>query len=237
VTIALLCPSKGRPQQFRRMAESASKTAGGDFLIFPSVPRNEFPIYGITNKHIIKEQIIGMPTVQQWNELAISALWYKECKLFMLAADDMIFSTPLWDKALIDHYNALENKIHVYALRDSRDENGTPHIIVTREYIEAMGYFLPPLFLHWFVDAWTVEIAKMNNCFTHLKEYMLIHDKPSDRGAGDATHTGIRSMGWHERDKWVAETMRHVMFHEGYRLRSVIQGMTNPGSIPLSVKE
>jgi hypothetical protein len=152
----------------------------------------------------------GIPTVHKWNLLAEEALANPDNKLFMLASDDIVFTTPCWDRALLDHYSGLENKIHVYALQDSRDPEGTPHPIVTREYIEAMGFFLPPLFLHWYCDTWTVTIARSNHCFTHLKDYLLVHDKPSDKGQGDATHNRIRQMGWKERDGWVHENQRYT---------------------------
>lgn len=171
----------------------------------------------------------NLPTAHKWNLMAENALQNSSAKLFMLGADDMIFETPGWDKALIDHYNALENKIHVYALRDSRDTDGTPHIIVSRDYILAMGYFVPPLFLHWFIDSWTVEIAKANNCFTHLRDFKLTHDKPSDRGQPDETHSRIREWGWHERDKWVAEKMAHVLEGEKKRLGGFIGVFANCG--------
>jgi hypothetical protein len=134
----------------------------------------------------------------------------------------MVFTTPCWDTALLDHYNALENKIHVYHLRDSRNPDGTPHPIVTREYIEAMGYFLPPIFLHWFIDSWTVDIAKSNGVFTHLKDYELQHIKPSDKGQGDETHNRIRNMGWRERDGWVAEKCKHYLALEKSRLKMML---------------
>ena len=140
----------------------------------------------------------------------------------MLASDDMIFDTPGWDKALLEHYDALENKIHVYHLQDSRDADGTPHPIVTREYIEAMGYAFPPIFLHWFLDTWTREIAKANNCFTHLKDYLLVHDKPSDKGQPDTTHSRIREWGWNQRDKYVNDTCQHFLALEKQRLRTAI---------------
>jgi hypothetical protein len=223
MTIALLCPTRGRPEQCRRMWRSVMDTAdqaslyysiAGSGYIYAMEYNDKFPAINVT--------LPESTTCYRWNMLAEAALKNPANKLFMLAADDMVFSTPCWDKALIDHYNALKNKIHVYALRDSRDENGTPHPIVTREYIEAMGYFLPPLFLHWHVDSWTVDIAKANGVFTHLKDYMLIHDKPSDRGQRDETHNRIRAMGWRERDQWVAEHCRHFLEYEKGRLHQHI---------------
>lgn len=209
--IALLCPTRGRMTQYYRMCASAKMTAEKEGNVC---------IHGCTNGKEIYVQNMpdDAPTVYMWNELAKQALENPDNKLFMLAADDMIFSTHGWDKALIDHYNALENKIHVYALQDSRDSEGTPHPIVTREYIDALGYFMPPLFLHWYCDTWTVEIAKANNCFTHLRGYQLIHDKPSDNGQADETHNRIRSMGWRERDKAVNDSCHHFQEIEKVRL-------------------
>lgn len=229
--IAILCPTRGRPEQFKRMLDSVDRKAD----VYAALDRSECSAYNETsNRHATIFTPDSMPTAHKWNLLAETALKDEYAKLFMLGADDMVFETPGWDKALIDHYNALENKIHVYALQDSRDEAGTPHVIVTREYIEAMGYFVPPIFLHWFIDSWTVEIAKANNCFTHLKQYSLRHDKPSDRGQPDETHSRIRQWGWHERDKYVNETMQHVLEAEKKRLSyffmsPVASAMSFPG--------
>lgn len=223
--IALLCPTRGRPEQFKRMCESARATAN-DIMIFGCEMNQEglsqeqkYPSsgsYKLSDRHMVVNE--GMPTVHKWNKLAGEALKDPNNKLFMLAADDMIFETAGWDKALLDHYNKLENKIHVYHLQDSRDHNGTPHPIITKEYMDAMGYFIPPVFLHWFVDSWTRDIAIANTCFTHLKDYILTHDKPSDKGQADETHNGIRRMGWHARDSYVNETCQHFLEHEKRRL-------------------
>lgn len=214
--IALLCPSRDRQQQFTRMAESAAKTA------------KLFQIYSGTNGgdgYCRYSFPTDMPTVYMWNYLAAEAMKDKANKLFMLCADDVIFSTPCWDEALLDHHDKLENKIHVYALQDSRDENGTPHPIVTREYIDAMDYFIPPIFLHFFPDTWTVDISRANSCFTHLKDFLLIHDKPSDKGQADETHNHIRRMGWRERDQSVNDNCQHFLEYEKFKLGCAYRGV------------
>lgn len=229
MSIALLCPTRARPEQCKRMVQSVYNTTSENIGIYIAVSAEEFDLYKNTlslpeNNRlgiVLVTMPDGMPTGYKWNrlaELAIQSPPKTGANIFMLCADDVVFSTPLWDKALLDHYNALDNKIHAYHLRDSRNPDGTPHPIVTREWIEAMGYFLPPLFVHWFVDTWTIEIAKANNCFTHLKNYLLLHDKPSDRGQSDETHNKIRNMGWHDRDKWVNDHCQHFLELEKKRL-------------------
>lgn len=209
--IALLCPTRGRPQRFKRMFDSVERTSTNKIFIFAA---SNDP----SDNYVNEKFPVDCPTVLMWNSMAKGAADNTSANLFMLAADDMIFSTPGWDKALIDHYNALENKIHVYALRDSRDPEGTPHPIVTREWIDAMGWFVPPYFLHWEIDIWTVRIANKNNCFTHMKDYELIHDKPSDRGMPDQTHLRIRQNGWRERDAYVAKSCSYLLEFEKQRL-------------------
>lgn len=216
MSIAILCPTRGRFKEFSRMRDSVKATTTEKTFIYSCT--NGDDTYAPKMPH-------DCPTVYMWNHLARKALQDKmfEHKLFMLCADDVIFTTPGWDKALLDHYDKSENKIHVYALQDSRDNDGTPHPIVTREYISAMGYFLPPIFVHWFVDSWTVAIARANNCFTHMKDFVLTHDKPSDKGQADKTHNHIRRMGWHERDNEVNRTCHHILEWEKRRLALKIQ--------------
>jgi len=206
MTIAILTPTKGRPAQFRRMVESVEATTDTPVVVEMGYTLGDVS-YGLHQYD--RTQVVtttfpdGLPTVYKWNYLADFAFKNPDIRLFMLGADDMIFATPGWERALLDHYNKLEEKIHVYSLQDSRDKEGTPHIIVTREYIEAMGFFLPPIFLHWMIDTWTADIAKRNNIFTYMTDYLLVHDKLSDKGQPDETHKGIRGMGWRERDQQV----------------------------------
>lgn len=210
--IAILTPTRGRQQQFNRMVDSVMATADIDNNILLFKASNGGDAYAM------RQYPVDVPTVYMWNDLAKEAMANPNAKLFMLGSDDMIFATPGWDKALLDHYNALENKIHVYHLQDSRDASGTPHPVVTREYINTIGYFLPPIFLHWYCDSWTVSIAQANNCFTYLKDYLLVHDKPSDKGEPDETHLSIRRRGWHTRDKAVNDSCQHYLKLEAWRL-------------------
>ncbi len=220
--IAILCPTRARPKLFKRMIDSALATANnpkniGFYVAIRDEDRAVYTqeiLHKVRHRHLMPD---GMPTSHKWNALAEHA--YKDGNtLFMLAADDIVFTTPCWDKALLEHYNGLGQKAHVYSFLDSRDAYGTPHPIITKEYIDAMGYFLPPIFLHWFVDSWTVSIAQANNAFTHLKDYLLVHDKSNDRGNGDETHNRIRRAGWRERDAYVNETCQHFLEYEKKRL-------------------
>lgn len=227
--IHIITPSRGRPEKLKRMWQSALQTA--------AEPDKLFLHYGI---HVEEEQAYGtclmldpnsgfrgatqMYFVKDWgtvhsvNFLAAQAMTYDDCRLMYLVGDDTIFSTPCWDTALRNEYATLKNKVHIFSLLDSRDENGTPHPVVTREFWNAMGYLACPIFMHWYADSWLVEVAKSNGCFTHLKEYLLIHDKDSDRGKPDWTHQRIRNNGWKDRDYYLNEKCQHLLDAERCKL-------------------
>lgn len=223
--ISIICPTFGRPAKCRRMIDTAHATAHGDIQILLGVggednsqhnAENHWG-YDITGASAMHFRLC--PTVFVVNYLAMKT----KSDLIMVVGDDAIFTTPHWDKALIEHYQQLKNKIHVYSLRDSRDENGTPHPIVTKEYLGAMGYLFTPIFLHWYADTWLTETAKHNNIFTHLKDYMLVHDKSSDAGQADITHTRIRDFGWQNRDKTVNDSCLHILELEKKRLEFTLR--------------
>lgn len=212
--IAILCPTRGRPDQARRMVESAKKTSYAVSVIFDfSADDPKLPEYAehFGDDVMVSNSPGGMPTGHRWNMLAEQAMKHPDTKLFMLGADDMTFETPGWDKALIDHYNNLDNKIHCYHLQDSRDTNGTPHPIFTREWIEFWGFMISPVYLHWYGDTWAKEVSKANGVFTHLRDFSLRHEKPSDEGKPDETHSRIRNFGWNERDRFVWERTGHYL--------------------------
>lgn len=225
--ISILCPTRGRPDKCARMIESVIDTATQYVSIYLSIAVEEIEEYRQSISKLKKSENIMIKimaskestTCYKWNMLAAHAL-QGDAKLLMVGSDDMYFADNGWDLALSDHYEGLDNKIHVYHLQDSRDENGTPHPIVTRDYVDRMGYFVPPIFLHWYVDTWTVEIAKHNNCFTHLKEHSLVHDKPSDKGEPDETHSRIRQWGWKERDDFVHSSCQRFLGLEKKRLKT-----------------
>lgn len=221
--IAILVPSRNRVEQCKRMVQSVIDTSESEIIIYLGVDDvDEYrEVAHMSDGRVTVTRVQlpdGMPTAHKWNLLAEMAMRHPVKKLFMLGSDDIVFSTPLWDRALIEGYNLHRGKPHVWALQDSRDEFGYPHPIVNREYIDTMGWFMPPYFLHWQIDKWTVKMATTCGCFSHYRDYLLIHDKPSDQGNPDETFLKIRSQGWRERDEWVEKKSHHVLSEDLRRL-------------------
>ncbi len=47
-----------------------------------------------------------------------------------------------------------------------RERVGSPHFAVHRNWMKALGYFVPPFFWHWYVDTYNQTVAKkLGRCF------------------------------------------------------------------------
>lgn len=216
MSVAILCPTKARPDECKRMIDSVNATTKyGNVNIYIAVQdyNEEYDFlrkYSNVRVYFAKD----WTTAYSWNFLADEAAKDRNVKFFMLGADDIIFSTPKWDDVIEKH----ESETCVVSFLDSRDSDGTPHPIVSRGFYEKLGYFVPPIFLHWYVDTWIVSIAKACDMFHHIKDYMVIHNKPSDIGKPDETHTGIRNRGWHQRDEYTWKKCQHLLACEISRM-------------------
>lgn len=230
--IALLVPTRGRPEKFRTMVQSVCDTTTEQVVIYVLLQSAEDVKSYDVEKIVCPSNVrldtyvvdIDPTTVHLWNKLAGIAFHDEKTKnqLFMLCADDVFFATKGWDVKLVDLYTKLNRKIHVFSLLDNRSVDGTPHPIVTREYMAAMNYFLPPIFLHWYCDTWTVEMAKFANVFTHIKHHLLIHDKIKSKDEIDETYKRLRGRGYNRRDRYVDETCQHLLEAEKHRLRDKV---------------
>lgn len=205
MNISILCPSRGRPEMARRMAESAVATAsdarGLEVLFWLNEDDPKLSEYKHGPYTVL---IMGKdgPTSYAWNELAKRAAG----DILMLMGDDAVFETPGWDERLREEAAPdLDGwvKCKVFSFDDGRSELGTghPHPAITREVYNRLGYLACPMFRHFYVDTWLVELAKEAEIFHYIADMRVLHDKPWDRGAPDETKLRIATTSVHDADK------------------------------------
>jgi hypothetical protein len=75
-----------------------------------------------------------------------------------------------------------------------------------KNWINTLGYFLPPHFYHWYVDTWTRDLAIKINRYIRLDDFPLpIVLDPADDTVARKDRLNLR-----ERDHWLWKvTERH----------------------------
>jgi glycosyltransferase involved in cell wall biosynthesis len=156
--ISLLLPTRKRPAEFKRMVESAYKTSTAHQIeIIARVDEDDIDpvIEEFADKVIVGPRIRKM--TQYWNEC------FDVCSgdIVMQANDDIVFITPGWDVLVEKAFAEVEDKILLVHGCDVFGHGGRfgPHPLVSRRWVQALGYFIPPHYVSDFGDAHLGELA------------------------------------------------------------------------------
>jgi len=216
--ISVLCPSRGRPEKAKRMLDSIYATKNGsevEVLFYLNEDDPRLQEYPLDDKRCIVHIGKDSPPAWSWNWLAGKATG----DLLMLMGDDNIFTTPCWDEKYIEAAKQYPDGIFVISCPDGRTKDGNPHPTVGRGWVNTLGYFVPPIFLHWFVDSWTQYMAQSLGRFIRLEDVEIKHDKDD----ADPTSLRIRENAWYDRDRWIAQYLQRYLFLDRKLLKLAIK--------------
>ena len=159
--ISLLCPTRNRPANVRRLHSTALAMADCEIeLVF----RCDDDAPGSVPAGIAAARDV---TVLTGPRLVMSDLWNPcwqaaTADVFMLCADDVAFRTPGWDSMVLDAFSRYPDRI---ALVHGDDGTGIhpahfgTHPFVSRAWTDALGYFTPPWFSCDYADTWLNDLA------------------------------------------------------------------------------
>lgn len=158
--ISVCTPSRGRPEKCAAMIQSMNDTKTSseelEFNIYLNTDDEKIDEYKklIDNKHLTISS--NYFSNHGWNLMAEKA---KGDILFM-QGDAEIMQTKGWDIIAKNEFASLPKRLGVVVPDDGRGKGGAPHFMVSKEWYKLMGYMSHPIFLHWHVDTYAVEIAK-----------------------------------------------------------------------------
>ena len=173
MTLAVLLPTRGRPDNFRRFMEAFVTTAVDSHVLVrldtddPSVTGYDEHLetyrQHITVTH--GERVGFGPSL---NELAFHAEWMGFHHLGMFG-DDVVPKTPGWDIALVE---ALGDDLGVAygddGLRKMHAPDLPTHYVTQTEVYRRLGYLAPPNMRHLFLDNVARDIGR------HLGNFVFV---------------------------------------------------------------
>ncbi len=163
MSISLLLPSRKRPKEFKRMTESAWANVSnfGDLEIVARFDDDDLESAEAAKK--LDAKVIIGPRIRKmtvyWNEC------FDACSGDIVGQlnDDIVFTTPGWDEIVEKAFDEVPDKIMLAHGSDvfGHGSNFGPHAFVSRRWVDALDYFIPPYFSSDFGDAWINELANM----------------------------------------------------------------------------
>ncbi len=195
--ISILTPSRSRPQLAQRMFESAKATAATDIEIkfFLNV---DDPLLEEYKKFLPPENYIVGPnqsTSYSWNLMAESARY----EILFLVGDDCQFQQSHWDKIILSVFDQYPDKIVcVYPKVPNLSSKKNPHFCLHKNWINTLGFFLPPFFYHWYVDTYIRAVAQRIGRFHCISNLEL-----SIEAVKDEVTSAYHNSWNRQRDDWI----------------------------------
>lgn len=190
MNIVILCPSRGRPNRFRDMLQSALATATAPVRVHLMLDEDDPRLKDYADQPENVTTLIGarLPGPVLLDRQA------RSCSepIIFAGADDIVFETLGWDDALRNALN-VPGPMAV-APNDGATQKWT-HFAVNRRWLEVVGH-LTPAFEHFCVDTYVEQIAKAAGRWRWLKDVIVRHvHKKYDRALNDQTYAEKRVRG------------------------------------------
>ncbi len=179
--ISLLVPTRARPIFMKRLWESAVETAADPARLEVVFYLDSDDTEGIDCYNALKsgrvKAVIGPRILlsEAWN-VCYRASAKEIC---MHCGDDLIFRSQDWDRYIRDAFQAVPDKIlFVYGRDGIQDQKLGTHGFLHRNWVEMVGYFVPPYFASDYNDLWLTDIAKRIKRARFLPEVFTEHMHP-----------------------------------------------------------
>lgn len=192
--VSVLVPTRGRPHNMRRMVDSGRATSDSrvEWVFYID---DDDPASLDMARQLDREAGDVVWTTGRRGELNLSQLW-NECfkisshDVLQHSCDETVYRTDGWDTAVLEAFEQWPDRIGLVYGRDGiHDENLATHGFITRAWVAATGYFVPPYFSSDYNDLWLHEVAGAIGRRTFLPGVFTEHMHPAvGKGPLDLTH-------------------------------------------------
>lgn len=172
MSVLVIVPTRKRPEQVKRFIESFEATTDNAELLFVTdgddESYKEFDWHGFGNAVLTPRGSVVEKLNFAAKEMADS---YDH---LMHLGDDCVFVTEHWDTLLV---NALDNAGGSgWVYPDNKRRHDVPECwLVSTDIVKSTGWFLNPIFKHYYVDNCTADIGRRTSLLHYVPEVVIEH--------------------------------------------------------------
>jgi hypothetical protein len=180
VTIAILTPSRGRPERLTELVESINVTAAGPIHLLVGLDKDDpklrdYSPWYQTDKPCRVDLIVrSRRRLSAWtNQLARIAIHNGHTIIGSLG-DDHRPRTPGWDQRITDALADLGSGL-AYCADGIQDERLPTAPFWTADIIQALGWFSPEAMVHMYLDNYWLHLANDLGRRAYLADVLIEH--------------------------------------------------------------
>ena len=177
--IAILTPTRERAKRRKIFHNSVISLASSSVNCYYYIDNNDPELEEYKTQTMLPGayNIIGEPisVSKSWNILASKAI-QDGADVLIMGNDDIIYETKDWDLFLKKEILNFPDNIYCMWFEDKI--NGDKHCafpIVSKEWVECLGYFTPGIFNFGYNDTWIFDIAKKVGRYKYLPNIIAEH--------------------------------------------------------------
>ncbi|MFH1868396.1 MAG: hypothetical protein ABH843_05450 [Candidatus Omnitrophota bacterium] len=210
-TISLLCPTRGRPKKVERFFSSIYRTAympeRVEILFYMDSDdscKDEYKnFFNKAKKRFVRLKRCRVLTGEPTSILKAWAIMAKECEgdLMIVANDDQVYVDYGWDDRLDEEVRKFPDDIFCMWFNDSNV--GGEHScfpIVSRRWVQTLGYYSPGIFKFLHIDTWIWDIARKINRLHYIPDVLVEHLAWEHKKAALDNTTQRHRAGAHSKD-------------------------------------
>jgi len=168
--ILVILPSRGRPEKIKHFYELFKKNSTISDICF-GLDDDDFESYGI-EEDVIYSVNKNMRLCPKINFIANQ--FVNEYKYICFIGDDVKVNTYGWDSILVE---PLKNKVGISYGNDYYHGEGLPNtFIVNSEIIKSLGWFVPPVLNHFYMDNFYKDLGKELGILHYFPDVNLEHN-------------------------------------------------------------
>jgi len=166
--ISILCPTRGRPSNMERLVKSVLETSTCqiDFAFyFDDDDRDSHFKYVELKDKMEGDRCKFVGVIEPRFSCIMSEMTnrcyniLKNPEIIFTAGDDVVFRTPGWDEEVIENFEEFPDKILCCYGEDGYNKDIGTHLFLHRNWIETVGYVVPPIFSADYSDTWLNDVS------------------------------------------------------------------------------
>ncbi|MBI5121413.1 MAG: hypothetical protein HZA67_10435 [Rhodospirillales bacterium] len=179
--ISIMLLTRGRPDAFIQMLASLARTAKRKDLIdlWAYVDDDDPTVEELRSLDLgslagFAVNFLARPRPVTHGE-AFNELWRgtaTNAGIYLAVADDYVMETRHWDESIRQSFAAYPDRLVLGRVQDPHLPNMLLIMAMTGEWINELGYLVPPYFPYWFGDRWMEEITRLAQRLIYLDVQM-----------------------------------------------------------------
>jgi hypothetical protein len=222
VEVAILVPSRGRPDKLREMVNAAKSLASEEIHILCGIDRDDKYIKDYDTVTGVTHCVDDRMGLREWtNVLARYVLQENpDIKYLVSMGDDHMVRTVDWDKKLKEAIQGMGEPGFSFGDDDINGSNLCTSWMVSVEIVKAIGWMMLPWLDHMYVDNAIMELGNAANRIVYCPDVRIEHMHPTAKKSNwDTTYLESSTDEQYAKDKKAFNRWRFSTFFEQDVLR------------------